>query len=221
MPEKDRRFWIRYLGEGTDLTGHPLQEEFSSSCDDPPAKITIGFSASYSLEIEVDGGHRLRLLDTASSQTMELGWMDCHHMSDAFRFEELEGICRVSTMFPSWQVRALLSHYVAPMPENIDALVSKFRASLQESELFSDSEANLFADYMRRVVREQFRWTEDPDLGWIGSIESGDEYPWIFPYTLRTRENHDFDFPFLNAFLSYSGRASNATSAWRATADPP
>ena len=209
MLTTDRKFWIRYLGEGTDLSGHQLQEEFSSVWSDSPRKVRIGFSDRYSLEIDIDGGHQLQLLDATSSQTMKLGWMDCHQMSDAFRLEELDDICGASTMSPRWQVRALLSHYVAPLPDNIDTLVSSFRGALQESELFSDQEASLFADYMRRVVREQFRWNEDADLGWIGEIESADKYPWLSPYTLRTRGSDDFDFSLFNAFLAHCSPTTN------------
>jgi hypothetical protein len=203
MIKTDRTFWIRYLGEGTELSGHQLQTEFLSIKEDEPQIITIVFPERYSLEIEVYGGHRLRLCDETTSRNMELGWMDCHQMSDAFRFEELSDICAASSMLPRWQIRALLSHYVAPMPINIEALVSTFRSSLLESGLFNNSECIVFSDYMRRIVRERFQWIEDSHRGWVGIIEDAEKYPWMIPYTLRTRENQDFDFAFLNNFLSY------------------
>lgn len=203
MITDNRRFWIRYLGEGTDLSGQPLEAEFSSMWDDPQQNVKITFPERYTLEFEIDAGHRVLLCDGSSGEKLLLGWMDPHQMSDAFRYEEIDAICAASTTVPGWQVRVLLSHYVAPMPSNIESLVSSFRTALLESRLFTDSEVSVFADYQRRVVREYFRWIEDAERGWFGVIDDETRYPWMFPYTLRTSDNKDFDFRFLRRFLLY------------------
>ena len=198
----NRRFWIRYLGEGTDLTGQPLGDEYFRCWDDPFENVKITFAERYTLEIEIDGGHRLRLCDAFSNEEILLGWMDPHHMSDAFRYEELEAICAASTTTPRWQVRALLSHYVAPMPGNIESLVASFRSALLESQLFTDTEVAIFANFQCAVGREGFRWIEDAERGWLG-VEDGGPYPWMAGYTLRSLNNDEFNFGMLRRFLTY------------------
>ncbi len=44
------------------------------------------------MELEVDFEHRLSLIDSTREGKIDFGWMDCHQMSDAFRFEELRSV---------------------------------------------------------------------------------------------------------------------------------
>lgn len=204
MGPNSREFWIRYLAEGTDFAAIPtLARERSKIRTRSPLLVRIEYPTRYALEIEINGGHQLQLVDLESGCSTVLGWMDSHQNSDAFRYDELNDVCSATTTRPLWQVRTLLSQYVAPLPETIEVLVATLEEALRESQLFDDDEAKGIAAYMRQVVRPDFQWVEDPELGWIGvakAVESS-RYPEF--YTLRFDGNKEMDFQLVREFLAY------------------
>ena len=207
-----RQFWLRYLAAGTEFSDRQLREEaYLDDCEESTL-VRIHYGDRFRLEISVDGDHRLQLVDNAQDLAIDLGWMDCHQMSDAFRFEELSSICNAGDLRPLWKSRILFAHYVAPVNETVDELVDTLFRSLCESNLFSTSESRGIANYMKRVVRKDFQWEFVPPLGWIGSIIDPISAPWAFPYTMRTRENTGFNFIAFNDFLTFCENTQNENS---------
>jgi hypothetical protein len=212
MNMHSRQFWIDYLENGTDFTGLPsIMKEIVHDFDRPPQTISIEFQNRFRLEIRLDwDGHHLWLMDGETGASAELGWMNGHQMSDAFRFEELEPVCTASSMRPLWQVQLLLCQYITPTPDSVDACVAIFESALRASELFSAEEAQGIAGYLKRVTREHFQWIRDDSRGWVGVIAGPDAQPWEFPYTLRTMENEEFDFALFSKFIEYCEGHSRA-----------
>lgn len=199
-----RKFWLRYLAAGTSFSNLPaLRDEVASDATEEAVTIRIDYCDRFRMELEVDFEHRLSLIDSTREGKIDLGWMDCHQMSDAFRFEELRSVCLASRLRPLWKIEALLAHYAAPVRDTIGELVKLLFDALCESQLFTEHEARGIADYMKRIVRKEFRWELDPQLGWTGAIIAPESTPYAFPYTMRTAQNSEFDFESLNAFLAY------------------
>ena len=205
-----RKFWLRYLGAGTSFSNLPaLRDEIALDDCEETSVIRIDYCPRFHLELESDFEHRQRLVDSTREGKIDLGWMDCHQMSDAFRYEELQNVCVASSLRPIWKIQSLLAHYVAPVRETIGELVVTLFKALCESRLFTEAEARGIADYMKRVVRKEFRWEFNPQLGWIGAIVDPESTPWAFTYTMRTIQNTEFDFESFNAFLDYCDRSAN------------
>ena len=194
----DREFWVNYLGEGTDyISCQSLKEDpaiFTRDYD-TPYKRTFGLKFAHGYEIlgSYEWGYHEITLRNGSDVSQQLGWMDCQHMSDAFRFDEYELIVE-SANPQSWMVRALLFHYVAPMPDELDALISEMEQVLEASELFTPPEIACIANWPRKVARRDFRWYQDQDNGLMAD---GD-----YCYALRNPRNTEFNYGLWNAFKS-------------------
>src|SRR4051794_41072410 len=89
-----RAFWVGYIAAGVDFEGCPsLQADERQQWDweetNCEATLTFTLPKSYLLRLEVDlGEHRLQLVHPTLAEPMLIGTMDCHQMSDLFRWDE-------------------------------------------------------------------------------------------------------------------------------------
>ena len=136
------------------------------------ATLTFSLPDSYSLRLEVDPGeHRLHLVHPDLVEPMLLGTMDCHQMSDLFRWEEFltvtGSLARHSV--PASAHELLLSFYVAVTEDCADQHLGLLRSCLVATKVFRGEEVEYIITYIRRVaVRRDFRWVfRRTSGGWL------------------------------------------------------
>lgn len=208
---RSRRFWLNYLKAGVDLSRSPsLSADAHSPTDEPSCGATVCYSLPslpddfYLLRLEInDGEHRLFLYgsewpdDKPRTFDLQLGNMDCHQMSDAFRWEEFQSLMpKISRRNggPSWAHELLLSFYVAVTEECADQCLALQRRCLTESGLFTEDEVEYIIAYNRRVaVRKDFRWVHQERIGWVAEGKNA--------YSVRNTRWDGFDFSAMERFL--------------------
>jgi len=183
-----RAFWLSYICAGVDVRGcASLQADQGLLYEEPTCCATLTFSLpdTYSLRLEVDPReHRLQLVHPDLVEPMLLGTMDCHQMSDLFRWEEFLTVTRslARHSVPAWAHELLLSFYVAVTEDCADLHLTLLRSCLDAAKVFSGEEVEYIITYTRRVaVRRDFRWIDTPDLGWVAEG--------LDAYSLRCAEN--------------------------------
>jgi hypothetical protein len=163
------------------------------------AKLIFHFPPGYSLWLDVlPWQHELTLSYPDCGPPRTIGIMDPHQMSDLFRWEEFLAItqCLARRAEPAWADELLLSPYVAVTEDCAGSYLTRLRWCLSESRLFTESEAEHVVAYARAIVRRDFRWIEDPALGWVAEGEDA--------YSLR-QAGGDFDFAAFRGFLRAVG----------------
>src|SRR5262245_13869104 len=114
-----RSFWLSYISAGVELTRCPslhkdhLQLERWPSCG---VVLTFLLPDPYMFRLQVDvGEHRLELSSPDVDDFMLIGTMDCHQMSDVFRWGEFEAVIAglKENAGPVWAHELLIGFYVA------------------------------------------------------------------------------------------------------------
>jgi len=171
---RSRAFWLNYVCAGVDFVGCPsLQADQRLLWTEPMcgAALMFNFPEDNLLRLEVSPGeHRLELLHPDYEEPQLVGTMDCHQMSDLFRWDEFEAVMRhlARSSGPTWAHELLISFYVAVTVDCADAHAAVLRRSLETSEIFSGPEVEHILRYTRRAaVRQDFRWLDTPGLGWV------------------------------------------------------
>jgi hypothetical protein len=171
---RSRAFWVSYVGAGVGFVGCPTLLAHSRLLWGEPccgASLTFGFPDSHMLRLDISAGeHRLEHLDAEHDKPQLVGTMDCHQMSDLFRWDEFQAVTRylARSCEPAWAIELLFSFYVAVTPDIADEHAAVLRRSLEASEVFSGPEVEHILAYTCRVaVRQDFRWLDTPGLGWV------------------------------------------------------
>jgi hypothetical protein len=161
------------------------------------ATVRLTFPSGYLLDLEIHPGeHCLRLLHYEFGEPILLGTMDCHQMSDLFRWEEFQAVTQrlKDNDGPSWAHELLLSFYVAITEDCADQHSEVLQKDLLESMVFSAEEIEYIASYTRRAgTRRDFRWVESAELGWMADGSDA--------YSMR-RKDSDFNFKAFRGFLA-------------------
>ena len=187
-----RAFWVSYVCAGVDFGGSPsLRADEQSLLDDPIGSLTLRFTfpAHHHLLLTTSSGvHDLKLLHPSLQRALLVGRMDSHQMSDLFRWDEFQAVTRhlAGVRGPAWAFELLLSFYVAVTEDCAGQHLALLRRCLGASSVFSGEEIEHIIAYTQRVaVRHDFRWREDPELGWIAEGEDS--------YCLRSVGGMDID----------------------------
>src|SRR5438309_1329618 len=107
---RSRAFWMGYVSAGVDFTGCPTLLADSSTLHTDPycgATLTFGFPGPHILRLTVSAGeHQLEHLDDDYDSPQLVGTMDCHQMSDLFRWDEFRAVTRHlgKSCGPAWAV---------------------------------------------------------------------------------------------------------------------
>ncbi len=188
-----RAFWVSYVSAGVDFVGcGSLQADQRLLWEEPTCGATLmfRFPDSHRLRLDVAAGeHKLQLLHPDYDEPQLVGTMDCHQMSDLFRWDEFRAVTRhlATTSGPTSAHELLLSFYVAVTEDCADEHAVVLRRTLEASEVFAVPEIEHILAYTRRVaVRRDFRWVHTPGLGWLA--EGRDTY-----CMRHTRGELDFD----------------------------
>jgi hypothetical protein len=190
---RSRAFWTSYLCAGVDFSACPtLLADSRLLWKDPKcgASLTFEFPESHLLRLEMSAGeHKLEHLDADHDEPQLVGTMDCHQMSDLFRWAEFRAATKylTKTCGSAWAIELLFSFYVGVTPDIADEHGAVLQRSLDASEVFSGPEIEHILAYTRRVaVRQDFRWIDTPGLGWVAEGRNC--------YCMRhTRGGFDFD----------------------------
>jgi len=169
-----RAFWLSYVCAGVDFRDcASLSADQRLLYQEPTCRATLTFLLpdAYRLRLEVElGEHRLQLVHPGLVEPILLGTMDCHQMSDLFRWEEFLNVTRslARNSVPAWAHELLLSFYVAVTEDCADQHLTMLRRCLDAAKVFSGVEIEYIIAYTRRVaVRRDFRWIDTLDLGWV------------------------------------------------------
>ena len=197
-----RSFWIWFISAGVDFAGsESLKRDEEIAWDERWETETIiqfDLSPSFALKFIVCGTHELFLIASESHDQILIGNMDSHQMSDTFRWVEYQQLteairCNVKSI-PTWAIELLLIYYVAPLPEDLERILSKNNQLLNDSGCFTSDEAELISNYSRKIVRKEFEWQYDNNFGWHAVGKSA--------YTYRKLENQKtFPFHVVKRFL--------------------
>jgi hypothetical protein len=213
---RSRGFWLGYISAGVETARCPsLQADQPQLYQWPFCGVTLTFEVaeSHMLRLEIDAGdHRLKLSHPDLDDMMLLGTMDCHQMSDLFRWDEYQALIQSlrKNAGPRWAHELLFSFYVAVTEHCASQHAELLKRCLERSELFSVVEIEFILAYVRRfVVRKDFRWIDTPDLGWVA--EGNDAYCVRHPRT-------EFNFAAFRKFMT-AVRKSAAQGDWPPSAD--
>lgn len=212
-----RAFWVGYVSAGVDFAGcSTLQHDCRLLWTEPYCEVRLTFvfpgSQRLCLEISALGEHRLKHLDEGYDHPQLIGTMDSHQMSDLFRWDEFRALTShlARSCEPGWASELLFSFYVAVTPDIADEHATALRRSLEASKVFSAPEVEHILAYTRRVaVRQDFRWVDTPELGWVAEGRNA--------YCMRHRGG-SFDFARISRFLevlSQDGEQSAAAEPGR------
>lgn len=197
---RSRAFWVGFVGCGVDFVGCPsLHSDQKMLWESPFCDVTVMFriTDAHWLRLEVSSGsHKLELVSPGYVEPQLLGTMDCHQMSDLFRWDEFQDLVRnlSKTHNPTWALELLFSFYVAVTEDCAAEHAALLRRCLEESEIFSEREVDHIIAYTSRVaIRRDFQWIDTPTTGW--SAEGGDAD------SMRS-EGCGFDFARFNRFLA-------------------
>ncbi|HEX9050245.1 MAG TPA: hypothetical protein VF841_06890 [Anaeromyxobacter sp.] len=176
----DREFWARY---------HSGDDERGLTGD---LEVRFPWDGRLALELVAGPGRKaLALVDPASGARHPLGWWDeARWHPFALRWNELERLTSDWAVRPDAEPRApvpllLLSCFVgfgAADDEDRASAFSAVAAGFRMLGLAAHEASALAADALPRVGERDYRWTRDPELGWI----FGGGYPC---YSLRNREH--------------------------------
>ena len=120
---RSRAFWVSYISAAVDFARCPSLLADSQALNREPysgASLTFGFPDYHMLRLDISAGeHQLDHLDDNYDGPQEVGRMDCHQMSDLFRWDEFQAVTRhlATQCEPAWAVELLFSFYVAVIPE--------------------------------------------------------------------------------------------------------
>lgn len=204
-----RSFWLWHLSAGIDLAKHPTLQTGNEILNYPMCFMSLRLSFSmpehYRLSLEISGDETLEL-ELLGEDPFRIGNMDCHQMSDVFRWEEFRAIIRhlsSTNQGPEWANELLLGFYVAVTEDCLEEHLAMFRRSAQASQLFTDEEISYMANYIKKVhLRKNLCWVNDPTLGWIAEVSAGSPSPFL--YSLRQRGT-DFNFAEFRKFMQALG----------------
>jgi hypothetical protein len=209
---RSRAFWVSYVSAGVGFAGCPSLLADSQALSDEPycgASVTFGFPDLHMLRLDISAGeHQLEHLDDHYDSPQEVGRMDCHQMSDLFRWDEFQAVTRHLTKSCglAWAVELLFSFYVAVTPDIADEHAALLRRCLEASEVFTGPEIEHILAHTRRVVvRQDFRWIETPGLGWVAEGRDA--------YSMRSNIGDEFDFARFGRFLTALGQNAEPGAA--------
>jgi hypothetical protein len=198
-----RTFWLAYVSAGTDLSlSASLRNDAKKLWAEPlcGGRVTFGLPGDFLLIFEISGGeHTLQLCGPDMENAMTVGTMDCHQMSDVFRWEEFVSVSKAvsSCVQPAWAVDLLLSYYVAVTADCAAEHSALLRRCLTAAEVFNGTEVDHIVRYSERVaLRKDFRWIADAERGWVA--EGRDAY-------CMRHTRGKFDFSTFRAFLGAAG----------------
>ncbi len=171
---RSRAFWLSYVSAGVDFVGcSTLMADKRLLWGEPYCGATLAFAfpGSHTLRLDISAGeHRLEHRDADHDEPQLVGTMDCHQMSDLFRWDEFRAVTwhLAKSSGPAWAHELLFGFYVAVTADCAEEHGAVLRRSLEASELFSGPEVDHILAYTRRVaVRQDFRWLDTPGLGWV------------------------------------------------------
>lgn len=203
----DRYFWLWYFSPGVELSrsatlSRDADAVFEHESRTPIETVVIPFvfPDDFSLTFSVSGDyHDLKLNHPSQAHSLHLGHMDCHQMSDAFRWSEYGSIIdwlatEEPHQYPLWAIGLLFSSYVGPTPVCIDECVKTIRDSMLQSTLFSVDESDCVSRYARRIVRDDLEWHYDERIGWHAECE--------WNYSMRNKLNNEMSFELVRRFFS-------------------
>ncbi len=102
-----RAFWVSYVAAGVDVFGCPTLHADLRTLESQPysgASLTFGFPGGHLLRLRVSAGeHQLEHLDDDYDNPQLVGTMDCHQMSDLFRWDFEEITTNLQQLFGWWQ----------------------------------------------------------------------------------------------------------------------
>ncbi len=188
---RDRAFWAQYYALAKDAG------------IDESLKVTLPWDGRMNLELVVGESRKsLSLLDRATGTEHPLGWWDDARWHPfALRWGELQALVRDWSLRADVEPRApvpllLLSCFVGfgvDDEEERQRAAASIASALRALGCAADDAAALAVHALPDVGEDDYRWTPDPELGWV----FGGEYPC---YSLRNREHAGGDegaFPFL------------------------
>jgi hypothetical protein len=195
----DQEFWTRYLS-GDEERG--LVEELT---------VRFPWDGRVVLELVAGPGRKaISLVDPATKAEQPLGWWDDARWHPfALRWNELERLAS------DWRVRAeveprapvpllLLSTFVGfgvDDDEERATALAAVSAGFRTLGFAAQDASALATEALPRVVERDWRWTRDPELGWV----FGGSYPC---YSLRNRAHLDAGeglFPFAELRARFEG----------------
>jgi hypothetical protein len=209
---RSRAFWLSYVSAGVDFSRCASLLADSKLLRGGPncgAMLTFEFPDSHRLRLSVLAGeHRLKHLDADHKKPQLIGTMDCHQMSDLFRWDEYRAVTRhlAKSSEPAWAHELLFSFYVAVTADCADEHAAVLQRSLESADVFSSPEIIYILAYTRRkAVRKNFQWNNVPILGWVAEGKNA--------YSMRHTRG-GFDFARFGRFLEAltPGNEADATA---------
>lgn len=202
---RTRAFWLAYVSAGVEFTGcKTLAEDERASRVAPysGARFIFPFPNSDMLMLDIsEGHHSLELYRPFPSKRLDIGRMDCHQMSDAFRWDEFQALmtCLAKEVQPTWAIQLLFCFYVAVTEDIAGEYLALLEQCLGDSEIFSANEIQHILNYTRTVaIRKDFQWIKDSQRGW--AAEGRDAY-------CMRHVCGGFDFDTFNTFIAAVGHA--------------
>jgi hypothetical protein len=203
---------VSYVSAGVGFAGCPSLLADSRVLWGEPncgVRLTFGFPHAHALELDISAGeHQLEHLDDNYDSPQEVGRMDCHQMSDLFRWDEFRAVTRhlAGSCGPAWATELLFSFYVAVTPDIADEHAALLRRCLEASGVFTGPEIGHILAHTRRVaVRQDFRWIDTPGLGWVAEGQNA--------YSMRNTLGGEFDFARFGRFLAALGQDADPGAA--------
>jgi hypothetical protein len=194
-----RAFWVSYLSAGVSFSPcKSLCLDQQALWGEPycAARLSFRFQDSHRLEFSVSAGeHSLTHFHPEYNDSLLVGTMDSHQMSDLFRWDEYQAVIGhlAEGAGPFWAYELLFSFYVAVTQDCADLQAGLLRRCLIASEVFAANEIDHILAYSRRTaVRRDFRWIHVPELGWTAEGRNA--------YSMRHRSG-GFDFARFGRFL--------------------